>query len=277
MQHKFTKSLLATAILFGLTACGSSGGGGSSEPTTKVNTAVETIKPSTTKPSGTSTNTTKPNNTGEATSTTSGNEVKPNNTGTTTSTTAANTDKQETITVPTVGNDSKNTTANLTNANDIQNEIKKSTFKLDNLGNPTGNAIYTSVDGTIVLKANFDDRLISGNMNAFFVEYEFESGNYYNRGSEITNNQYVKFLNMNPDYKNVKSFDISVDLQETSLYRDGQGYTFSGNATGKSNDPEYSQLEGIYDGGISNEGYSRGSVTINLSDKIRTYKHIYRQ
>lgn len=271
MQRKFTKSLLATAILFGLTACGSSGGGGSSEPTTKVNTAVETIKPSTTKPSGTSTNTTKPNNTGEATSTTSGNAVKPNNTGTTTPA-AVNTDKQETITVPTVGNDSENTTANLTNANDIQNEIKKSIFKLDNLGNPTGNAIYTSDDGIIVLKANFDDRLISGNINAFLVEYEYWGKDSYS----LRNSQGVKYLNMN--YKNVKPFDISVDLQETSLYQFNGGYKFSGDATGKSNHPEYSQLEGIYDGTIiSNKGYSSGFVNIRLSDKISINPNIYRQ
>lgn len=276
MQRKFTKSLLATAILFGLTACGSSGGGGgSSEPTTKANTAVNTATKNTATTNATTADSTK-TLTQTPSSSKANTETAKNNTNTATETPK----KEETITVPTVIdslNSSSKTGTNQNITNDIKNEITSTSFKLDSNGNPSGKAIYSSADGSLVLNADFDNRTISGYQKGLFVQYQWNGEERHIFQSEY---EYQPTR-----YENQTAYPINIELQETNLYkgtyyaqRTGyfDQYTFSGKSSAKTDHPnaEYQEWSGTYSGMLDGRNYGSGSYSQGKIESNNLYSTI---
>lgn len=242
MQHKFTKSLLATAILFGLTACGSSGGGGSSEPTTKANAAVDTAQNTTVNKSN-ATNTAKDNS-----------------------------KKEETITVPTVAdNTNKNNATNqpIKNTTEPKAETKPVTA-IKNIENLSGKATYTAQldksqsyingerkSGKVELTADFDHKDISGK-----ATFDMSGGYTYSTGRACR-------FNGQSACGTIRAYNSArANLKETLLTNNNGVLSFNGVAEGKIDEyGEITPIVGTYQGQISGENAENisGSITANSS------------
>lgn len=131
MQSTFKKTLLASLVLFGLTACGSGGGGGSSAPTTSSNTNDNITVPNVSTPDT---------------------AWAPQLTNTSTQNTTSNQNSDTAVTTPT----------NSQNNGPQTPIVTPSTFKITNDGYATGRATYASANSSTVLNADFDKREISG-------------------------------------------------------------------------------------------------------------------
>lgn len=242
MQHKFTKSLLATAILFGLTACGSSGGGGSSEPTTKANAAVDTAQNTTVNKSN-ATNTAKDNS-----------------------------KKEETITVPTVAdNTNKNNATNqpIKNTTEPKAETKPVTA-IKNIENLSGKATYTAQldksqsyingerkSGKVELTADFDHKDISGK-----ATFDMSGGYTYSTGRACR-------FNGQSACGTIRAYNSArANLKETLLTNNNGVLSFNGVAEGEIDEyGEITPIVGTYQGQISGENAENisGSITANAS------------
>lgn len=242
MQHKFTKSLLATAILFGLTACGSSGGGGSSEPTTKANAAVDTAQNTTVNKSN-ATNTAKDNS-----------------------------KKEETITVPTVAdNTNKNNATNqpIKNTTEPKAETKPVTA-IKNIENLSGKATYTAQldksqsyingerkSGKVELTADFDHKDISGK-----ATFDMSGGYTYSTDRACR-------FNGQSACGTIRAYNSArANLKETLLTNSNGVLSFNGVAEGEIDEyGEITPIVGTYQGQISGENAENisGSITANAS------------
>lgn len=131
MQSTFKKTLLASLVLFGLTACGSGGGGGSSAPTTSSNTNDNITVPNVSTPDT---------------------AWAPQLTNTSTQNTTSNQNSDTAVTTPT----------NSQNNGPQTPIVTPSTFKITNDGYATGRATYASAYNSTVLNADFDKKTISG-------------------------------------------------------------------------------------------------------------------
>jgi eag0010 len=240
MKLTFSKTLLATAVMLGLTACSSGGGGGSNEPTTTPNNNQVVI------PSNPST-TPKNNNLNTANS----NKKNP-------SADQKNNNVNETINVPIVNNQTDNTTKEITW--DVLPAIPKiETSKVSVYGAELkGKATYF-YKGTI------------GYAEKISYEQPY-NGTYYSESvSKHDGNSYI-ILNADFDNKKVngsaavnlystgagmdKKRQVEITFKDTALFKGGDLLQFNGEAIGKtlSKDLKIEDLSGSYSGSVVSDG-----------------------